>query len=388
MKFPFSTAGLVVPSARVGFSLSLTLALFSSLDAGQRVYFGTYDGPKSRGIYVSTWDGETGELGEPELAVEARSPSYLALTPDRQYLLAVNESGTEGNAKGAVTLYKIDRETGKLEKRSEQPSQGEGPCHVAVSPNGSVVIVANYGSGSVASYTLSGGELSTPVSTIQHEGRGPRDDRQKEPHAHSGNFSPDGKYAFFCDLGLDKVLAYQIAPEGGGLQPAVPTFAAVRGGSGPRHFAFHPEGKTAYVINELSSTLSTLTYQAETGRLDVVQTVSTLPSDFKGQNSTAHVAVHPSGKWVFGSNRGHDSIVRFAVDPSTGWTRLVDAVPSGGKTPRNFALDESGKWLLAANQDSDKVVVFRIAASTGALMATGGKVTVGKPVCVVFWNAL
>ncbi len=358
----------------------------ASLAAGPRVYFGTYDGPESRGIYVSDWNGETGDLGEPQLAVEAKSPSFLALTPDRQYVVAVNESGTDGQPTGAVTLFKIDAESGRLEKINEQPVQGAGPCHVAVSPDGGMVVVANYGSGSVASYTLADGKLSPPVSTIQHEGRSLRDDRQKGPHAHSGTFSPDGKFVFFCDLGVDKIFGHHAFPKLGTLEAAAPPFTALKGGSGPRHFAFHPEGKTAYVINELANTLATLNYDAATGRLEVAQTTNTLPADFSGRSSTAHVAVHPSGKWVYGSNRGHNSIARFAIDPSTGWTRFIDAASSGGKIPRHFALDAEGKWLLAANQDSGNVVVFRLAAATGALIPTGKSAAVGKPVCVVFWT--
>ena len=223
------------------------------------------------------------------------------------------------------------------------------------------------------------------ASTIQHEGRSTVQGRQEGPHAHSATFSPDGKFALVADLGVDRVFSYRVAPNLSTLEPAPSPFVALKSGSGPRHFAFHPNGKVAYVINELNSTLTTLTYDQATGALKTAHSTGTLPTEFKGQNSTAHVAVHPSGKWVYGSNRGHDSIARFVVEPLTGWLRFADATPTGGKTPRNFSLDPTGRWLLAANQGSNTVTVFKVKPETGELTAANKALIVGKPVCVTFW---
>ena len=209
--------------------------------------------------------------------------------------------------------------------------------------------------------------------------------RQSAPHGHSGTFSPDGTFAYFCDLGLDRIFGRRVVAESSALEPLTVPDASLKGGSGPRHFAFHPTLPVAYVINEIASTMTTLTYDAQTGALNPVQSTSTLPGGDTTRNSTAHVAVHPSGKWVYGSNRGHDSIARFNVDPSTGWLRFAEAAPSGGKTPRNFALDPTGKWLLAAHQDSNDVIVHAVDQNTGALKPPGSTLSVGRPVCVVFY---
>jgi 6-phosphogluconolactonase len=363
----------------------LSASLASPGQAQSRVFFGTYDSAQSRGIYVSTWNAQTGDLGTPELAAPVKSPSYLALAPNKKFLLAVNESGTSENSGGAVSLFAIDPATGKLKFLNEQPSRGDGPCHVSVSPDGKTVLAANYGGGSVASYLLQPeGMLLPAASFIQHEGRSVVAGRQEGPHAHSATFAPDGKFAVVCDLGADRIFSYRVFSNLGTIEPAQPPSVAVKNGSGPRHFAFHPNGKAAYVINELNSTISSLSYDPATGALQATHTTGTLPPGFSGQNSTAHVAVHPSGKWVYSSNRGHDSIARFATDPVTGWARFLDATPSGGKTPRNFSLDPAGRWLLAANQGSDNVTIFKINPETGELAPTGKSVALGKPVCVVF----
>ena len=354
--------------------------------ATSRVYFGTYDSDQSKGIYVATWNPQTGELGAPELAATVKSPSFLALTPNKKFLLSANESGTPENTGGAISLFSIDPDTGRLKLLNQQPSRGDGPCHLSVSPDGTTVLTANYGSGSVTSFLLQpDGMLMPAASTVQHEGRSTVKGRQEGPHAHSATFSPDGKFALVADLGVDRVFSYRVVPNISTLEPAQSPSVALKSGSGPRHFAFHPNGKVAYVINELNSTISTLTYDAATGALQAAHTTGTLPTDFSGQNSTAHVAVHPSGKWVYGSNRGHDSIARFIVDPQTGWLRFAEATPTGGKTPRNFSLDPTGRWLLAANQGSNTVTVFKVKPDTGELTPTNKALTVGRPVCVTFW---
>jgi len=377
----------LMKSALLRFSLPvLTGLMLASLapeamaaPAATRVYFGTYDSETSKGIHMASWDPATGTLGEPQLAGATKSPSFLALTPDRKFLVAVNESGTGKHAGGAVTSWRIDAATGTLTELSDQPSQGGSPCHVSVSPDSRTVIIANYGGGSFASYRLGeDGMLSAPVTFVQNKGA-------SAPHGHSGTFSPDGRFAYFCDLGLDRIFGRRVVAATSALEPLTVPDATVRGGSGPRHFAFHPTLPTAYVINETASTVATLAFDGQTGGLNAVQTLSTLPAGDPPRNSTAHIAVHPTGKWVYGSNRGHDSIVRYNVDLSTGWLRFAETVPSGGKTPRNFALDPTGAWLLAAHQDSNSVVVHAVDPATGALKPAGTSLSLGKPVCVVFY---
>ncbi|MFN0128807.1 MAG: lactonase family protein [Verrucomicrobiales bacterium] len=372
---------LLVTAAFVSASLPLTAAN----PAATRVYFGTYDSDTSRGIYVATWDPGSGALGQAELAGETKSPSFLALTPDRKFIVAVNESGTEANPSGAVTSWGIDSASGKLTKLSEQPSRGTAPCHVSVSGDSRTVIIANYGGGSFVSYRLKeDGTLSAPVTLVQNQGQSILS-RQSSPHAHSGTFSPDGKHAYFCDLGLDRIFGRRVVKESSTLEPLAVTDATVKAGSGPRHFAFHPTLPVAYVINEIASTVTTLTYDAESGALNPVHTVSTLPPGDNLRNSTAHITVHPRGKWVYGSNRGQDSIARFTVDPTTGWLRFGETTPSGGRTPRNFSLDPTGQWLLAAHQDSNSVVVHSVDPATGIPKPAGPTIELGRPVCVVFY---
>jgi 6-phosphogluconolactonase len=349
------------------------------------VFFGTYAGERSKGIYVSKFDSATGTLGSPELAAEVKSPSFLALHPGGKFLASVNESGTNENPGGAITSFAIDGATGRLTLVNQQPSRGAGPCHVSFDPTGKVVMAANYGGGSVVSAPVGpDGKLGEPVSFFQHEGKSTNPRRQEGPHAHSITVAPDGKHAVVCDLGLDRIFSYRVLPNLGGLEAAEPPSVKVRNGAGPRHFAFHPGGKFAYAINELDSTITSLDYNAETGALNPTHTAGTLPAGFSGSNTTAHVEAHPNGKWVYGSNRGHDSIAHFAVDPTTGWLRLVGHAPSGGKTPRNFGIDPSGSWLLAANQNSDNVAVLKIDRETGSPSPTGQSIALGKPVCVKF----
>ncbi len=375
---------LPVCAAATGLAACPAITADSTVPA-TRVYFGTYDSETSKGIYMATWDPATGALGTPSLAGETRSPSFIALSPDRKSIVAVNESGTATHPGGAASSWRIDAASGGLSPLGEQPSQGAAPCHVSISADSRTVIIANYGGGSFASYRLSeDGTLSRPVTFVQNQGQSILP-RQSAPHGHSGTFSPDGLYAYFCDLGLDRIFGRRVVAETSALEPLDAPDATVRAGSGPRHFAFHPTLPVAYVINEITSTVTTLTYDAKTGALNPVHTVSTLPPGDPPRNSTAHITVHPSGKWVYGSNRGHDSIARFVVDQTTGWLRFADAAPSGGKTPRNFSLDPTGRWLLAAHQDSDSVVVHSVDPATGAITPAGPAIEVGKPVCIVFY---
>lgn len=351
------------------------------------VYFGTYTGGESKGIYVSRLKLSTGELGAPSLAGEMTNPSFLALHPTKKYLFAVGEVSEVGGKKGGgVAGFAIDLGTGKLSLINQQSSGGAGPCHIVVDPEGKNALVANYGGGSVAALPIAAdGRLSPASAFVQHTGSSVNPRRQKEPHAHSINVDPGNRFAFAADLGLDKVLVYRFDPSKGSLEAHEPPAAAVAPGSGPRHFAFHPSGRFAYVINEMLLTVTAFAYDAQAGKLTEVQTVTTLPPGAKGGGlSTAEVQVHPSGKFLYGSNRGHDTIAIFSIDEKTGKLTPVGHEPTQGKTPRNFGIDPTGAFLLAANQGSDSVVVFRIDPSTGKLAATGHTVKVGKPVCVKF----
>jgi 6-phosphogluconolactonase len=350
------------------------------------VFVGTYTGAKSKGIYRYELDPASGRLSAGEVAAETTNPSFLAVHPTRKFLYAVGEVGSFGGQKaGAVSAFGLDAKTGQLTPLNQQPSGGPGPCHVTVDRAGKCVLVANYSGGSAASLPLEpDGKLRPPASVVQHSGKGHDPARQEGPHAHSINVDAGNRFAMVADLGLDKVFIYRLDAEACTLSPNDPPFAAVDPGSGPRHFAFHPDGKHAYVINELNSTVTAFDFDGNRGVLTPKQTVPTLPLGLKVANTTAEVQVHPSGKFVYGSNRGHDSIAIFQVDPATGQLAAAGHQPTGGKTPRNFGIDPSGTFLLAANQDSDSITVFRIDPATGGLTPTGQTVSVGKPVCVKF----
>ncbi|ODU01220.1 MAG: 6-phosphogluconolactonase [Planctomycetes bacterium SCN 63-9] len=351
-----------------------------------RVYVGTYTGGKagSEGIYLLELDPATGALESKGLAGKIVSPSFLAIHPSRKFLYSVNEVGEfGGKPSGAVTAFAIDEANGSLKQLNQQATVGTGPCHLTVDATGKNLLVANYGSGSVAVLPIAeDGSLRPASSFIQHAGKGANPSRQEGPHAHSINLDAANRFAFAADLGLDKVLIYAFDAAKGTIAPNASPFAKVAPGAGPRHFAFHPGGKLAYVINEMGSTVTAFSYDPAAGSLTEIQTISTLPADFKGQNDTAEIQVHPSGKFVYGSNRGHDSIAVFAVDEKTGKLEFVEARSTEGKVPRNFAIDPTGAFLLAENQDSDTVVVFRIDPATGKLTPTGTKVSVPMPVCI------
>jgi 6-phosphogluconolactonase len=289
--------------------------------ASLRLYIGTYTGPKSKGVYTSTLDLATGKLSTAELAVELKNPSFLAVHPqDPTLLYAVSEvDDAQGKPSGGVAALKRDPATNRLTVLNAELSGGAGPCHLNVDATGRHVLVANYGGGSVAALPIvAGGKLGPATSVIAHQGNSVNPQRQKEPHAHSINLDPANRFAFAADLGLDQVLVYAFDPQAGTLARHEPPFAKVTPGAGPRHFAFRPDGKFAYVINELGNTITVFEYAADKGVLKVVQDISTLPAGHTEPSYTAEVVVHPSGKFVYGSNRGHDSIAMFTVDPATG----------------------------------------------------------------------
>lgn len=344
------------------------------------VYVGTYTRRGSEGIYVFHYDPASGALSPLSTATGIQNPSFLAIDPQRRYLYAVNEAGG-----GAVSAFAIDPATGGLTPLNRQSSHGDGPCHLTVDPTGQYVLAANYSSGSVCVLPIGeGGALGEATNHIQHEGSSVNPRRQRGPHAHSINLDPAGRYAFVPDLGLDKIMIYQLDLDQGVLRPNDEPWVAVHPGAGPRHFAFHPNGQYAYVINEIDSTVTAFAYDPERGRLSELGVVSTLPAGFQDTSWCADLHVAPSGKFLYGSNRGHDSIVIYAIDQDTGMLTLVGFEPTQGKTPRNFGIDPSGTFLLAANQDTDTIVAFRIDADSGTLSPTGHVTSVPAPVCVLW----
>ncbi|MFN4179154.1 MAG: lactonase family protein [Armatimonadota bacterium] len=348
-----------------------------------RVYVGTYTGKGSKGIYAFEFNLRTAEATQPKLVAEAPNPSFIAIHPSARFIYAVNEIWG-GGKEGTVSAFAIQPD-GNLQFLNQQSSKGVGPCHLTVDKTGKFVLVANYGSGSVAVLPiLTDGRLGEATCSIQHEGKSVNPQRQEGPHAHSVNLDPVNRFAIVADLGIDKLLVYRFDAVKGILEPNDTPFVATAPGAGPRHIAFHPNGKFLYAINELNSTVTAYSYDDAKGILTELQTVSTLPEGFAGNNTTAEVQVHPTGKFLYGSNRGHDSIAIFAIDEATGKLTSVGHQSTQGKTPRNFGIDPTGTYLFAANQDSDNIVVFRIDPQTGRLEPSGRIIEVPTPVCVKF----
>ena len=348
------------------------------------VFVGTYtEGTKSKGIYRYDLDLATGKLSGGMAVGEAVNPSFLAIAPNHKFLYAVDEiDNFNGTKTGGVTAFAIDPMSGKLTRLNQQTSGGAGPCHIIVDKAGKHVLVANYGGGSVSVIPIGpDGKLGEPSAFVQHKGVVFDKERQGGPHAHSINLDAANKYAVVADLGLDKVFVYRFDSARGTLTPNDPPAMATAPRAGPRHFAFHPDGKRAYVINEIDCTVSALAYDPKNGALTMQQSLSTLPHPVN-DNSTAEVVVHPSGKYAYGSNRGYNSIAIFAIDASTGALTAAGNQKLPVKTPRNFAIDPTGKYLLAEGQDSNKIVVYAINPETGGLSLTGNEVTVPAPVCI------
>lgn len=353
------------------------------------VYVGTYtkpDATKSKGIYGYRLDADTAEVTPLGLMAETVNPSFVAVHPNRRFLYAVNEvTNYKGQSSGAVSAFAIDRASGKLTLLNEVPSRGADPCYVSLDKDGKHVLVANYTGGNIAVFpVLEDGRLGDASAFVQHTGHGSNPKRQEAPHAHSIDLSPDNRFALVDDLGLDQLLVYRFDQEKGTLAPNRPRFARLEDGAGPRHFALHPDGKFAYVVNEMQSSVTVFSYDAAKGALQSRQTISTLPKDFSGSNDDAEVQVHPSGRFLYASNRGHDSIAVFDIDRAKGTLTPVQDVPTQGKTPRNFEIDPTGTLLFAANQGSNNIVIFRIDAKSGKLTSTGQVLDVPSPVCVKF----
>ncbi|MBM3756110.1 MAG: lactonase family protein [Acidobacteria bacterium] len=359
---------------------ALSLPSFAAAKAKQfRVYIGTYSRGESKGIYSFVLDTGAATLKPEGLAVEAENPSFLAIHPSGNYVYAVGETEkykTE-NA-GSISAFKIDHATGKLQKLNDASSGGAGPCHVNVSRNGQFLVAANYGAGSCCAYAIDAtGALGKRTAFHQHSGSSVSP-RQTGPHAHSVNFDRANKHVIVADLGLDKVLAYKFNAATGAMEQG--TAASLKPGSGPRHFSFHPKGKFAYVINELTCTVTA--FKWNNGTLTEIETVTTLPEPLKQGYSTAEVVAHPNGRFLYGSNRGHNTIAVFQIDQATGKLKSIEHKSTQGAVPRNFAIDPTGQFLIAANQNSNTIVLFRINQQTGALDAVGAPIPAPVPVCV------
>ncbi|HEX4020579.1 MAG TPA: lactonase family protein [Acidobacteriaceae bacterium] len=352
----------------------------------KRIFIGTYTKKTSKGVYTSRWMPETGELVDIILAAETSNPSFLALSPNRKNLYAVNElDNYQGAKSGAVSAFSIGHGSGKLALRNEVPSGGTGPCNTAVDHTGQVLFVADYDNGSVATFRiLPDGGLSQPATDIHYSGHSVDVKRQKGAHTHCTTVSPDNRYVLVNDLGLDRIMVYRFDPKTAILTPNDPPFYSAIPGSGPRNLAFHPNGRWAYSTNELGGTVDGLDWNSTTGTLTRFQNISTVPSDFKQFNAPAMTVVHPNGRFAYVSNRGHDSIAAYSVDPEDGHLTLLQYISCGGKFPRHFAVDPKGRWLIVANQNSANVVVLACNAHTGRLTKTGRQYSLDSPVCVVF----
>lgn len=349
------------------------------------VYFGTATAPGAAGgVYVFRLDPSSGALTHVQTAGGLLSPTFLALHPLGHTLYAVERQWTpQERGMGALAAFAIEPRAGTLTLLDRLPSEGSSPCYVSVHPDGTQVFVAHFASGHVVARAVQpGGRPGAATSVIRHQGTVGGHARQEGPHAHCIVPDLSGTHALSCDLGLDRVLVYRL--DAHGLAPHDPPFAPLTPESGPRHLAFHPGGAFVYVISQMASTLTAFAYDGPRGVLAHVQTLSTLPEDFGGESRCAHVALHPNGRFVYGSNRGHDSIAGFALDPQTGRVTARGHAPTGGHTPRHFAIDPTGTIMLVANQDSDSIVAFRIDPDSGRLHASGAVVETPAPVCVVF----
>jgi 6-phosphogluconolactonase len=363
--------------------LLATLAASVAQAAPVTIYVGTYTRGTSRGIYRLPFDAATGELGPAILAVETKNPSFLALHPNGRWLYAVSEvSDFGGKETGAVSAFAIDTKTGDLALLNQQPSEGADPCHLVVDRSGRHVLVANYTGGTVAVLPIDGDGRLRPASSVRvHEGSGPDRERQERAHAHGIYLDEKERFALAPDLGADRVFVYRFDAAKGTLEPH--GSAALAPGSGPRHLTFDASGRFVYVINELLSTVTAFSYDAEKGALASLQTITTLPAGFSEKSWTAEIAVSPDGRFVYGSNRGADSLAVLRVEGSSGRLQTAGDVPVGGKTPRHFAFDPSGRFVLAAHQNSGTIAVIRLDPETGLGVLGGSKVEVDRPVCLL-----
>lgn len=349
------------------------------------VYVGTYTSGRSEGIYLYSLGLSTGELKHVATTKGVKDPSYLALAPRRRHLYAVNEvEEFAGRKTGALSAFAVDQRTGDLSLLNQQPTMGGAPCYVTVDQTGKFVLVANYVGGNIAVLPIrSDGSLGEATDVKQDQGSSVNAARQAGPHAHCIVLDPANKYAYACDLGTDKIMIYRFDERRGTLSPNKTPWVEAKPGAGPRHLTFHPDGKYAYVINELHATVTTFGVERSEGKLKELQTLPSLPREPTAADSGADIHVSPNGRFLYCSNRGHDSIAAFKIDRE-GMLTFIAHESTQGKTPRNFAIDPTGTFLLVANQRSDNIVTFRIDSQTGRLSPTGQIAEVPSPVCLKF----
>jgi 6-phosphogluconolactonase len=345
------------------------------------MYIGTYSLRGSEGIYVFEFDRKAGAMQQIQAVSNAKSPSFLALHPSGNYLYSVNEGADK---LGGVSSYAVDKATGKLNYMNGQSSLGAGPCHISVDKTGKTAFVSNYGGGSLAVLPIeANGKLAAPTDSVQDAGTGPNKQRQEKAHVHSATLAPDNRYVYVADLGLDKLNIFEIDTKNSTVKPAPTPYASVSPGSGPRHFTFHPNGKYAYLVEELTSTVAAFSRNPKTGALTMIQdNVKTLPDDFTEKNTSADIHIDPSGKFLYQSNRGYNGLAIFAIGNDGKLTKVGDQ-PTEGKTPRNFLIDPKGEFIFVAHQDSDNITIFKRDQKTGKLTYTGQSIKVPAPVCII-----
>jgi 6-phosphogluconolactonase len=354
------------------------LAVWPAAAADLTVYFGTHTAGPGKGFSASHFDTVTGALSKPEFLLETPAPAYYIIAPGGRRLYSCNSTGF-------VSAYSIDPANAQLKLINQKPSGGGDPSYISLDRTGRYVFVANYEGGNIAVWALEAdGSLGERTAFVQHTGSSVNPQRQTHAYAHSIRVDPTNRFVLVADLGLDKLFVYKFNVKDGSLAPNDPPFAKSAPGSGARHVEFHPNGRWVYLITEMADTIMLFDWDSKRGALTEVQTVSTLPKDFQGVSTCAEVRVHPSGKFVYASNRGRDSIAVFSVDSKTGKLTFIEDVPSGGKMPRNFDMDPTAHWMLVANYESNNVMVFRIDQQTGKLTPTGQPVTAPSPYCPRF----
>lgn len=362
------------------FQLLLLISFFSAKAQNNYLLTGTYTSGKSEGIYVYNFNSATGDFSYVS-KIKSPNPSYLAVSPNQQFVYAVNEEG-KNNKGGSVVAYRFNKTTGELTMINQQLSGGDDPCYVAVDKTGKWVTAGNYTGGSVVVLpVLANGGLGEVSTQIQHTGSSINKERQEKAHVHCTFFSKDNRFLFVPDLGIDKVMIYSFNKKNGKLIPAPQPFAKSKDGAGPRHIDFHPNNKYAYLMQELTGTV--VVYKYDNGRLTAIQNISAAPKDFTGFMGSADIHVSPDGKFLYCSNRGEsNSITIFKINPDDGTLTVTGHQPTLGQAPRNFNFDPSGNFLLVANQNSDNIIIFKRDKQTGLLTDTGKKIEVGNPVCL------
>lgn len=363
-------------------SIMVSTGLAAQAQSGKEMmYVGTYSVRGSEGIYVFEFDRKAGTMQPVQVVSNAKSPSFLAIHPSGNYLYSANEGADK---QGGVGAYAIDRATGKLQLLNEQSSLGDGPCHISIDQTGKTAFVSNYGGGSLAVLPINAdGTLGAATDSVQDVGKGPNAQRQEKAHVHSATLAPDNRFVYVADLSTDKVNIFDVDAKSGKVKPAATPYASVKPGAGPRHFTFHPNGKYAYLVEELTSTVAVFSRNAQTGALTLIEgNIQTLPAGFSGQNTSADIHIDPSGKFLYQSNRGANTLAIFTIGTDGRLTKVGDQ-STEGKTPRNFLIDSKGDFVIVANQDTDNITIFKRDQKTGKLTYTGQTVKVPAPVCVI-----